>query len=329
MVLFVDLDSGKGMDQHQVAAVAVSKGNRSVIKYWDPNGVPAKRSPLFTKVHDTTLCLDRNEFFHDAKQVRSFSSETLSMIIISPDRSTWKYARSNGPKPPPKANPRMYSALNSTSPEADIRNLDDNLGGCSVWVLIFAVTMGIYTRRPQGRGLGYGLSVAAAVKKWTAMQKNLHKLFRIHHNWAVQLVRGDLLRAGALDPKELELTIASIVDNPTAPEKWDSAELRKNRATTPAKKRAFFDKKRVWSVALDAVYGTSVSSPPATCSRPKQDSPVRRPLDLSLCTKGNGSNPHAPTRVQLVDACRELGLAVSGPKMTLCQRLKKSTQFKK
>lgn len=261
VVKAVTLDASAA-DQHQVAAVFVTKTNKrgvetTVIKYWDPNGVPAKGSKLYGKEYDTTLCMNRDEFFHDNEQIKKYSAADLALVTIKPDRNSWKHTRKSN-RAPMGVRPKNYPALNTESPEADIAKLKDSWGACALWTYIFAVTMKRYMQ-PTVTG-GEGLDASGAVKKWTATQKKLHKLFRIQHNWAIQLVRRDMLR-GRLGHTEIQTTIHSIMMNPTDSGKWDNYELRNANITEPSEKKAYFQQEGVWDVALDVVYHTIRDKP--------------------------------------------------------------------
>lgn len=250
------LNSG-GASQHQAMVVTNSDGQ---YLYWDANGSPEEGTPLHPTRYNTKLCADCYEYYLDAPQLAAIKNEKVEdNIVILNGGKDWgvrdkrgvvSKSRRDELVPPKKAQkgvvcmrPRLYSGLNSTSPHAELIKRDDVTGGaCAEWSLIFAVAL--------KRFLSESGSANSAIAKWTGFQRKLFKAKRVEHNWAIQLVRRDLLWRA----HEVNSTIYSIMDSPLNPAKWTNHEIRKLSSKTPLGVKNYFLEKGVWPVVLDVVY---------------------------------------------------------------------------
>lgn len=248
---------GVGQSQHQAMAVTDDTGRNM---FWDANGIPVEGSELHQPRYNTGLCKDCNEYFHDAPQLAALEEGLVEdNIVILNNGKNWGVRDARGKvvvgkrdklapwfKPvkgeAPCMRPRLFSGLNSTSPQADVKGMDDITGGaCAEWSLIFAVALRRFLRESPPR---------AAIAKWAAFQNSLFTRQRIEHNWAIQLVRRDLMSK----PSEVHDTIYSILDNARSPAEWTNHEVRKLRRKHTKAIKKYFTDKGIWSTVLDIVY---------------------------------------------------------------------------
>jgi len=284
------IDSGRA-DQHQVMAVTNNAGH---MLYWDANGVPDQGDKLHPPRYNTKLCKDCDEYYLDAPQLAAIKNrEAPDNVVILKGGKDWGVTSASGKTvvrgrdklvpyfkskrgATPCMQPRRYPALNSMSPHAELIGKDDNAGGCKDWSLIFAVALNRFLR--ESTSANGDVNADAAIAKWSAFQRKIFRLQRVEHNWALQLLRRDIL----WDASAVDNTIGSMLDFPDNPKQWSNHETR---SLSPLEKKDYFLDQGVWPTALAAVYDA-----PEVIIEPTEDSLAEltgllREMDIPMPTQ--------------------------------------------